>query len=173
MIKFLSAVLVLAFSFQASAADELKVFKRAALGDVGIGRKGYIHCERVENGVRLIRVGRDGVQRSGDHYVSRSDSSKIFVESKFKKKMAETASEDKTFLDTDFIRNKFLRARKICDDHKALQSGAALVRNKEPNDNNDAGEQEDQDDPASPAEQPESPAAPSEDSPTPAAPGNG
>lgn len=160
MTKFLSAMLVLAFGFQA-AADDLKIFKRAALGDVGIGRKGYIHCERVENGVRLIRVGRDGVQRSGDHYVSRTDTSKLFVESKFKKKMAETASEEKVFLDTDFIKNKYLKARDICDDHKALQSGAQLVRSKEPGDNDDnRDQQQDQDAPANPPATPDQPDAP-------------
>jgi len=163
MIKFLSIVLVSIIGFQASA-DDLKVFRKANLSVVGLGRKGYIHCERVENGVRLIRVGRDKVERrtEGEHYRSRTEPNKIFVESKFKKSLAETEVRDQTFMDTDFIKNKYLKARDICDDHKALQVGDQLVRSREPgaSDNDNDRDDDQQDAPTAPTAPSEPPPAP-------------
>lgn len=172
MFKFFSILFVLVVGFQASA-DDFKYFRKSIFSapihgrTQGLGKKGYIRCERITEegkaGVRIIRLGRDGVQRSGDNYASRAEPSKIFVESKFKKSMGETASEDKKFLDMDFIRNKYLKARDICDDHRALVDAAgALIRHKESNDNEEQ-EQEEQEQPSVPANPPAPPAVPEND----------
>ncbi|MCC2678223.1 MAG: hypothetical protein K0R29_799, partial [Pseudobdellovibrio sp.] len=153
MIKFLSIMLVLSVGVQASASDiDLKYFKKADLSIVGLGKKGYIHCERTANGVRLLRVGRDKVELNDQgQYVSRTDRNQLFVESKFKKSVGESEIKDQVYMDTDHIKNRYLRARNICDDHKALQGAAGLIRTKEPGDNDNDRDNDQQDAPSAPS----------------------